>query len=71
MEKKLGAAVVAVKEGVRHIRAYRDCPDYNLLALCDPDREKLESRIKECNLTNMRAQRLYQICRLLDHLRIC
>ena len=53
-KKKLGAAVIAVGEGVRHIRAYRDCPDYDLLALSDPDREKIDCRLQECNLTDMR-----------------
>lgn len=53
-EKKLGAAVIALKEGFRHMKAYHSCADYNLLALCDPDREIIERRIKEVPVSNVR-----------------
>ena len=53
-EKKLGAAVVAVGEGFRHIQAYQGCKDYNLLALSDPDRERIDSRIKQYDLKDIR-----------------
>ncbi len=44
---RLGAAVIAVSEGFRHLKAYNTCPDYELLALCDPDAERMEARRKE------------------------
>lgn len=48
---KLGAAVVGCGEGFRHIKAYSGCRDYELLAICDPDREKMEQRVKEYDLS--------------------
>lgn len=60
MEKKLGAAVIAVREGVRHIRAYQGCADYELLALSDPDQEKVRSRIAECCLKEIRVSSDYR-----------
>ena len=59
-EKKLGAAVVAVGEGFRHIKAYRDCKDYELLALSDPDQEKIDRRLREYDLKNMRISHDYK-----------
>ena len=53
-EKKLGAAVVAVKEGFRHWKAYLQCQDYNLLAVCDPDKEIIERRMQEKPIENVR-----------------
>ena len=58
--KKLGAAVIAVSEGFRHIKAYQNCPDYNLLALSDPDQARIESRMKEYNLSGIRVSNDYR-----------
>jgi len=33
---KLQAAVIGLGEGFRHIKAYRENPDYDLVAVCDP-----------------------------------
>jgi 1,5-anhydro-D-fructose reductase (1,5-anhydro-D-mannitol-forming) len=49
--KKLGAAVIALKEGLRHIKAYQSCSDTELLAICDTDSELLESRRAEFNVS--------------------
>ncbi len=65
-EKKLGAAVVAVGEGFRHIKAYRDCKDYNLLALSDPDQEKIERRLREYDLKDMRISHDYKEILTMD-----
>ena len=53
-EKKLGAAVVAVSEGIRHVQAYQKCPDYNLLAICDPDQARIDSRAAQNDLSKVR-----------------
>lgn len=47
---KLGAAVIACGEGFRHIKAYKDSPRYELLALCDIHPERIRKRIDECGL---------------------
>ena len=59
-EKKLGAAVVAMGEGIRHVRAYNECPDYNLLAVCDPDQVKIDKRLKDYPLENIRIVHDYK-----------
>jgi len=48
--KKLGTAVIALKEGIRHIKAYKEHPETELLAICDPDRELLAQRKAEFNV---------------------
>ena len=58
-EKKLGAAVVAVSEGFRHMNAYLACPDYKLLAVSDPDQARIEARMKQGNITGLRTSNDY------------
>lgn len=43
-KKKLGAAVIAVSEGLRHIKAYKSNPETELVAICDTDKELLKKR---------------------------
>ena len=45
--KKLGAAVIALKEGLRHIKAYQSNPEIELLMICDTDTELLGQRKDE------------------------
>ena len=52
--KKLGAAVIAVSEGFRHIKAYASNENYELLALFDPDRARIDSRVAEYKLDGLR-----------------
>ena len=66
MSKKLGAAVVAVGEGIRHIMAFRHCPEYDLLAICDPDQEKIDSRLKEYPIGNVRVAHDYREILAMD-----
>ncbi len=49
-EKKLGTAVIAVSEGLRHIKAYQSNPETELLMICDTDKELLEKRKTEFNV---------------------
>ena len=48
--KKLGAAVIAVSEGLRHIKAYKSNPETELLAICDTDKELLKKRKTDYNV---------------------
>ena len=47
---KLGAAVIGCGEGFRHIKAYKENKEYELLAICDPDKAQREKRVKEYDL---------------------
>lgn len=49
-KKKLGAAVIAVSEGLRHIKAYTSNSETELIAICDPDKELLKKRKAEFNV---------------------
>jgi len=46
-KKKLGAAVIALKEGIRHIKAYQSNPEIDLLMICDTDEKLLAQRKEE------------------------
>ena len=50
--KKLGAAVIALKEGLRHIKAYQSNPETELLMICDTDKELLVQRKNEFGVPN-------------------
>ncbi len=47
---KLGAAVIGCGEGFRHIKAYKENPRYELLALCDIHPERIRKRMDEFSL---------------------
>lgn len=49
-KKKLKTAVIAVSEGLRHIKAYQSNPETELIAICDPDKELLKKRKAEFNI---------------------
>ena len=44
---KLGAAVIGLGEGIRHMKAYAENPEYELMAVCDPKEEVLQRIRKE------------------------
>lgn len=47
MNRKLGAAVIGLGEGTRHMKAYQENPEYELLAVCDTDSGILNRRTAE------------------------
>ena len=57
-KQKLGAAVIALKEGIRHIKAYQSNPNTELLMICDTDEDLLAKRKEEfgvpCAVTDYR-----------------
>lgn len=52
-DNKLGAAVIAVSEGVRHIKAYHENAGYELLGLCDTDTELIRKRQHDFGLNEV------------------
>jgi len=47
MSTKLGAAVIGLRMGYRHLEAYASHPNVRVVAICDPDEATLEKRREE------------------------
>lgn len=47
---RLGAAVIGAGEGFRHLKAYHENPEYELVAICDVHEQQIQRRIDELKL---------------------
>ena len=69
-ENKLGAAVIGAGEGIRHIKAYHQSPDYDLLCICDPNQAQIDRRMNAYPVENVRIIHDYKEILKMDDVNV-